>query len=399
MGHDDDNASDVPERSESPSHQAPPPSDSIIKQLSILDRFLSVWVFLAMVVGLLIGYFEPSVGQALQSVSISSVSVPVALGLILMIIPVFCKVPFENLKPVFAATDVRMQLMFSAVMNWILGPFLMMALGWATLPDLPDYRNGLILIGLARCIAMVALWNSLAHGSIEYCAILIAMNSLFQMLFYSPLAVLLIGVISNGHSGYSDMLPFFRSVTISVLIYLGIPLVLGVSTRYTLRRVAGNVWYDSVFIPRFSPLALGGLLYTIVVLFAVQGRDVINEIGPASRVAVPMLLYFMIMFSVTLLLAYYFRFPYKLAVTQAFTASSNNFELAIAIAVGTFGVTSPAAVAAVVGPLIEVPVLLFLVSVALRLQPWWERNVPTPVVGASKCDADASPDADAIPLI
>ena len=330
-----------------------------------------------MATGLLVGYFVPSVSDAFQSASIGSVSLPVALGLIVMLLPVFCKVPYEILSHLFATRTFREQTVFSAVLNWVIGPLMMTGLAWAALPDLPDYRDGLILIGLARCIAMVALWNTLAEGSIEYCAILIAMNSIFQLIFYAPLAVLCIGVLSGNSKVGSNKLPtFFWNVTESVLIFLGIPLVIGVAIRYSLRNYMGSPWFDRVFIPRFSPLALVGLLYTVVVLFAVQSRDIINNIGSVLRVAVPLLCYFMLMFTLTLLLAYYFKFSYPYAVTQAFTASSNNFELAIAIAIGTFGVTSPTAVAAVVGPLIEVPVLLSLVYFALWLQPWWSRNLP-----------------------
>lgn len=332
-----------------------------------------------MAAGLLTGYFAPEVGIALQSVAIGSVSVPVAIGLIVMLLPVFCKVPYEKLGEVVRARGLRTQILVSLGLNWIVGPTLMVALAWATLPDLPEYRNGVILVGLARCIAMVLLWNSLAHGSQEYCAILVAINSVLQLLFYSPLAVLFIDVISgSAGSTHGNIGLFFWDVTESVLIFLGVPFLVGVVIRYGLIWVAGREWFEQKFVPRFSPLALLGLLYTIFVLFAAQGRAIITDIGPVARVAVPMLIYFSLMFFGTLLLAYLLRFPYHLAVTQAFTASSNNFELAIAIAVATFGVTSPEALAATVGPLMEVPVLLALVRVALLFEPWWKRKVVVP---------------------
>ncbi len=361
----------------------PPPAHP---KLAFLDRFLTLWVLLAMVIGLLVGYFEPSVGEALQSVTVGQVSLPVAIGLILMMLPVFAKVPFENLRRVVAEDGgeggmLRQQVGLSMVLNWVVGPLLMTALGWAMLPDLPEYRAGLILVGLARCIAMVALWNTLAGGSITYCAILIALNSLFQIITYSPLAALLIGVLSSD-STYTNVALFFWEVTQSVLVFLGIPLVVGLLLRYGLRSWAGPVWFDTVFMPRFSPCALLGLLYTIVVLFCVQGRVVINNIGAVARVAVPMFCYFNLMFFSALYISYRLKFPYSLAVTQAFTAASNNFELAIAIAVATFGVTSPAAIAATVGPLLEVPVLLALVYVVLAIRGKWDRWIgATPVAG------------------
>lgn len=357
-------------------------SAPLFRQLGFLDRFLTLWILLVMAAGLLTGYFAPQVGIALQSVAIGSVSLPVAIGLIVMLLPVFCKVPYEKLGQVFRAKGLKTQILCSLGLNWIVGPALMVALAWATLPDLPEYRNGVILVGLARCIAMVLLWNSLAHGSQEYCAILVAINSVLQLLFYSPLAVLCIDVISGGGAGatHGNIALFFWDVTESVLIFLGIPFLVGVAIRYGLIWVAGREWFEQKFVPRFSPLALLGLLYTIFVLFAAQGRAIVTDIGPVARVAVPMLLYFSFMFFGTLLLAYLLRFPYDLAVTQAFTASSNNFELAIAIAVATFGVTSPEALAATVGPLMEVPVLLGLVRVALLLESWWRRRVIVPGV-------------------
>jgi len=354
------------------------PQISLLKRLNILDRFLSLWIIVTMVVGVITGYFAPSVGEALQSVKVGSVSLAVALGLILMLLPVFCKVPYENLKYIFKTSNLKVQLMFSIGLNWIIGPLLMTALAWATLPDLPQYRNGVILVGLARCIAMVLLWNSLANGSAEYCTILVAANSILQLLLYSPLAVLFINVISDGSSSstHGDISLFFWRVTQSVLIFLGIPFVIGIMIRYSLIFFFKREWFNNVFVPRFSPLALIGLLYTIFVLFAVQGHLIVTDIGSVARVAVPMLLYFTIMFFGTLLLAYLFKFPYDLAVTQSFTASSNNFELAIAIAIATFGLTSPEALSATVGPLIEVPVLLCLVHVTLRFQSWWEKKIP-----------------------
>jgi len=348
---------------------------SLLNRLNLLDRFLSIWILSMMVCGLLVGYFAPSVGQVLLSVTIGgNVSLPVAIGLIVMLLPVFCKVPYEQLNTLFRSKGLFKQIGFSLVLNWLVGPALMTALAWATLPDLIHYRNGVILVGLARCIAMVLVWNSLAKGSPEYCAILVAINSCLQLLLYSPMTVLFVNIMSEGGtSADGDITLFFWEVTQSVLIFLGIPFVMGLLIRYILLWRTSRRWFEDKFIPYFSPLALVGLLYTIFVLFAAQGHAIVLQIVPVVRVAVPMLLYFMIMFFMTLLSARFFRFPYDLAVTQAFTASSNNFELAIAIAVATFGATSPEALAATVGPLIEVPVLLGLVHVALKFQSRWDR--------------------------
>lgn len=356
----------------------PPPQPNLLQRLSLLDRFLTLWILLTMAAGLLTGYFAPSVGESLQSVMLGSVSLPVALGLVLMLLPVFCKVPYELLAGVLRTRELKRQLAVSFALNWLVGPLLMTGFAWATLPDLPQYRNGVILVGLARCIAMVLLWNSLANGSQEYCAILVALNSCFQLLLYSPLAVLFIDVLSGGGGASSEgkLGHFFWEVTQSVLIFLGIPFLLGILIRYGLIWAKGKAWFEATFVPRFSPLALLGLLYTVFILFASQGHAILQDVVPVVRVAVPLVLYFSSMFFVTLLVAYLLRFPYDLAVTQAFTASSNNFELAIAIAVATFGVTSPEALAATVGPLMEVPVLLGLVRVALWMQPWWERKIP-----------------------
>lgn len=343
--------------------------------LAFLDRFLTLWVLLAMIIGLLVGNYAPSVGAALQNITVGRVSIAVALGLILMMLPVFAKVPFENIRAVVREDGLRHQIGLSMLLNWVVGPLLMTGLAWAALPDLPEYRAGLILVGLARCIAMVALWNTLAGGSLTYCAILIALNSFFQIITYSPLAALLVGVLSSD-SAYADVTLFFWEVTKSVLVFLGIPLVIGLLLRYGLRRHVGEQWFNDVFLPRFSPVALIGLLYTILVLFCVQGEVVVNNIGAVARVAVPMFFYFLLMFFSAFYISYRMGFTYALAVTQAFTAASNNFELAIAIAVSTFGVTSPAAIAATVGPLLEVPVLLALVYVVLAIRPYYEKRIP-----------------------
>jgi len=346
----------------------------LFRRLNVLDRFLTVWTLVSMAAGLLVGYYAPWVGDSLRTVTVGSVSLPVALGLIVMLLPVFCKVPYETLRDVARETGLVRQLGFSFALNWLVGPLLMTALAWATLPDLVHYRNGVILVGLARCIAMVLLWNSLAKGSAEYCAILVAFNACLQILLYAPMAVFYIDVVSSGGGDVSAAV-FFWDVVQGVLIFMGIPFALGVLIRYTLRTLAGKVWFDNTFVPRFSPLALIGLLYTVFVLFAAQGHNVIAQVGPVARVAVPLLFYFAIMYSLTLFFAYRSGFPYKLAITQALTASSNNFELAIAIAVATFGVTSPEALAAIVGPLVEVPVLLGLVSLASHFQPWWASRI------------------------
>ncbi|KAL8760554.1 MAG: hypothetical protein Q9184_003265 [Pyrenodesmia sp. 2 TL-2023] len=331
---------------------------SAFKSLGILDRFLALWIFLAMLIGILLGNFVPSTGPALQKGKFVGVSVPIAIGLLIMMYPILLKIRYETLHHVFRTRQIWTQIAFSVFVNWIIAPLLMLALAWAFLPDEPSLRQGLILVGLARCIAMVLIWTGLAGGDNEYCAILVAINSILQIILFAPLAVLFIRVIDNGAVDVS-----YSTVAISVAVFLGIPLGAAIITRFAVRKAAGPRWFDDVFIKWIAPWSLIGLLFTILVLFASQGRRVVQQIVAVVRVSAPLVVYFAIVFFLTLFVTYRLGFGYRLAATQSFTAASNNFELAIAVAVATFGADSDQALAATVGPLIEVPVLLGLVYV------------------------------------
>ncbi|KFZ20238.1 hypothetical protein V502_03256 [Pseudogymnoascus sp. VKM F-4520 (FW-2644)] len=335
------------------------PKESAFKSLGLLDRFLAVWIFLAMAIGIILGNFVHDVGPALQKGTFVGVSIPIAVGLLVMMYPILCKVQFETLHHVFREREIWIQILFSIVLNWIIAPLVMLALSWAFLPDKPDLREGLILVGIARCIAMVLIWTSLAGGSTSYCAILVAINSLLQMVLFAPLAILYITIISRGTAS-----PISYAVAAqSVAVFLGIPLGAAILTRLILRRVCGAKWYQDVFVRYISPLSLLGLLFTILVLFASQGHNVVHQIVSVVRVAAPLIVYFALIFFLTLLACYKLGFGYMVSTTQAFTAASNNFELAIAVAVAAFGADSEQALAATVGPLVEVPVLLGLVYV------------------------------------
>lgn len=338
----------------------PTSKESAFKRLGILDQFLALWIFLAMVVGILLGNFVPNTGPALQKGKFVGISVPIAVGLLVMMYPILCKIKFETLHHVFRQRAIWVQIAFSIFVNWIIAPFLMLALSWAFLPDKSGLREGLILVGLARCIAMVLIWTGLAGGDNEYCAILVAINSVLQMVLFAPLAILFISIIGRSedtiHVSYS-------TVATSVAVFLGIPLAAAVVTRFSIRKLASPQWYEQVFLKWLGPWSLIGLLFTIVVLFASQGHRVVHQIVSVVRVAAPLIVYFGIVFFLTLLVTHKLGFGYKLAATQSFTAASNNFELAIAVAVASFGADSDQALAATVGPLIEVPVLLALVYV------------------------------------
>ncbi|ORY54701.1 sodium bile acid symporter family-domain-containing protein [Pseudomassariella vexata] len=334
---------------------------SAFRTLGWLDRFLAVWIFLAMVVGVLLGNFVPETASALDKGRFVGVSVPIAVGLLVMMYPILCKVRYEALHEIMSHRGMWKQILFSVIMNWIVAPFFMFGLAWAFLPDKSELRAGLILVGLGRCIAMVLIWTGLAGGHGEYCAILVAINSILQMFLFAPLAVLFIRVF--GHS--SDSLDISYSVVAtSVAVFLGIPLGAATVTRFALRGLKGAEWYERVFIRFAAPWSLIGLLYTILVLFASQGHRVVHQIVSVVRVAAPLMVYFIVIFFLTLWVTHRLGFGYALAATQSFTAASNNFELAIAVAVATFGANSDQALAATVGPLIEVPVLLGLVYVA-----------------------------------
>ncbi|CAI0651843.1 hypothetical protein COL26b_004293 [Colletotrichum chrysophilum] len=331
---------------------------STFKSLGVLDRFLAVWIFLAMLIGILLGNFVPNAGPALQQGKFVGVSVPIAVGLLVMMYPILCKVQYEKLHEIFRTREIWIQLGFSVVINWIIAPFFMLALSWAFLPDKEGLRNGLILVGIARCIAMVLIWTSLARGDGNYCAILVAVNSFLQIVLFAPVALLFIRVIGRDNSISSIS---YSTVASAVGVFLGIPLGAAIVTRLVLLHTVGLKTYTTKIIPFLAPWSLIGLLYTIIVLFASQGSQVVHQIVSVVRVAAPLVVYFSVIFSATLLVARKLGFRYGLACTQAFTAASNNFELAIAIAVAAYGPDSDEALATTVGPLIEVPVLLALV--------------------------------------
>jgi ACR3 family arsenite transporter len=346
---------------------------SIVGQLGLLDRFLPLWIFLAMAAGVLLGAVAPGVKDVFNALQIGTVSFPIAVGLLWMMYPVLAKVKYEELGKVAQAWE---QFGVSLVLNWIIGPIIMFALAWLLLPDLPEYRTGLIITGLARCIAMVLIWNMLAGGDSEYCAVLVALNSVFQIVMYSPLAYLFLRVVPGWLGGEETVVNIsMGEIAQSVLIFLGIPLAAGIITRIVMRRRKGDEWYENYLMPRLGPTALIGLLFTIVVMFSMQGDQILENPLDVLRVAIPLVVYFVLMFAVSFALSLWRKFPYELATTQSFTAASNNFELAIAVAVGTFGIASSEALATVIGPLIEVPVLIGLVYVALWLRGrFWGDN-------------------------
>ena len=342
---------------------AAPPTAVIVRRLSTLDRFLPLWIFLAMAGGILLGRAFPGLGALLDRVKVDGISVPIAIGLLWMMYPVLAKVRYESIGHHVAN---RKLLGTSLFFNWVLGPIVMFALAWAFLPDLPAYRNGLILIGLARCIAMVLIWNTLACGSNELAAVLVALNSLFQIVMYSVFGWLFLTVIPGWFGAETAVVNVSMwAIARSVLIFLGIPLLAGYLTRRTLIARRGEVWYSNVFMPRFGPTALLGLLYTIVLMFAMQGSRIIQLPLDVLRIAAPLVVYFFVMFGLAFTVSKKLGFGYQETASLSFTAAGNNFELAIAVAVATFGIGSGEALAGVVGPLIEVPTLIGLVYVSL----------------------------------
>ena len=342
----------------------------VVARLSTLDRLLPVWILAAMALGLLAGRLIPGLGAALDAVSVAGVSLPIALGLLVMMYPVLAKVRYDRLDTV---TGDRRLMIASLVLNWVVGPALMFALAWLLLPDLPEYRTGLIIVGLARCIAMVIIWNDLACGDREAAAVLVALNSVFQVIAFAALGWFYLDLLP-GWLGLPttdlDVSPW--QVAGSVLVFLGIPLVAGYLSRRLGERTRGRDWYESRFLPRVGPLALYGLLFTIVILFALQGQAITSQPLDVARIALPLLIYFALMWAGSYVLGRGIGLGYARSTTLAFTAAGNNFELAIAVAIATFGVTSGQALAGVVGPLIEVPVLVALVYVSLAARRRWK---------------------------
>jgi ACR3 family arsenite transporter len=356
----------------------------VLGRLSRLDRFLPVWIIAAMALGLILGRVIPGLDDALDAVTVGSVSLPIAIGLLLMMYPVLAKVRYGETSRV---TGDRTLLVTSLVLNWLVGPALMFALAWLLLPDQPEYRTGLIIVGLARCIAMVLIWNDLSCGDREAAAVLVALNSVFQIVAFAAVGWFYLQVLPAWLGLATTSAQFsVGAIVVSVLVFLGIPLLAGFLTRTLGERAKGRAWYEGRFLPRIGPIALYGLLFTIVMLFALQGDAITSSPGSVARIALPLLAYFAIMFGVAFLLGRGLGLGYAKTATLSFTAAGNNFELAIAVAIGTFGVTSGQALAGVVGPLIEVPVLVGLVYVAL----WAGRRFfPGDLTAPARPDAEA----------
>jgi arsenite transporter len=347
---------------------------SVVRKLSTLDRYLAVWILLAMAVGLGLGRLVPGMNDALAKIGIGGISLPIAIGLLIMMYPVLAKVRYDRLDRV---TGDRKLMISSLLINWIVGPAVMFALAWIFLPDLPAYRTGLIIVGLARCIAMVIIWNDLACGDREAAAVLVALNSVFQVIAFSLLGWFYLDLLPRRlHLGNGQGLdiPVWR-IALNVIVFLGIPLLAGFLTRRVGEKKMGREGYEARFLPRIGPWALYGLLFTIVILFALQGKTITSQPVDVVRIALPLLVYFAVMFFGAFLLGKGLGLAYDRTATLAFTAAGNNFELAIAVAIATFGVTSGQALSGVVGPLIEVPALIGLVHVSLA---WRKRFTPGP---------------------
>lgn len=355
---------------------------TLFGRLSVLDRFLPLWIFLAMALGVGLGKFFPKLAPALESVKLDTVSLPIAIGLLWMMYPVLAKVKYGKMPEVAANWKMSGT---SLLLNWVIGPALMFMLAWLFLPDHPEYRTGLILVGLARCIAMVLIWNMLACGNNEYATVLVAINSLFQIVMYTVLGYFYLTIVPQWLGGQAVSLNVsMAEIAKSVLIFLGIPLLAGFLTRRILTQLKGETWYEKSFVPRLSPTAIIGLLFTIVMMFSLKGEVIVERPQDVLRIALPLVIYFVTMFSLSFAISYLLKFSYADTATISFTAAGNNFELAIAVAIGVFGLASNEALATVVGPLIEVPALITLVYLALWLgrrlypaDPLWKHQ-PTP---------------------